>query len=134
MSERILLRQPDVVITDLEARFPGGVVALEKIQRSWVVTRRPGLALGATLAFLGAALLLRGAGLLRLVGAMLAGYGVLRARSERHTLMLQIEGVVSPQVALETRDVSLVHQALTALARAKMAGGQGEECGRLGDE
>jgi len=134
MSERILLRRPDVVITDLEARFPGGVVALEKIQRFWLITRRPGLALGATLAFLGGALLLRGAGLLRLVGAALAGYGVLRARAERHTLMLQMEGVAAPQVALETRDAARVHQAMAALARAKMAAGQGKECGTVGNE
>jgi hypothetical protein len=120
MSERILLDLPGVVITDQEARFPGGTVALDHIQRAWLVTRRPGLALGATLALLGAALLLRGAGPLRLVGLAVMAYGVFRAQGEEHALMLQIKGVASPQEALRTRDSPRARQALAALSQARL--------------
>ncbi|MCS6900928.1 MAG: DUF6232 family protein [Myxococcales bacterium] len=133
MSERILLQQPEVTITDREARFPGGTIPLKHLRRSWIITRRPGLAVGAVLAFLGGTLVLRGVGLFRLVGAVLVGYGVLRARAERHTLMLQLDGATSPWIALETRDISVVQQVLTALAQAKMSG-EREDYGRLGNE
>lgn len=134
MSERILLDLPDVVITDQEARFPGGTVALDRIQRTWLVTRRPGLALGATLALLGAALLLRGAGPLRLIGLAVMAYGVFRAQGEEHALMLQIKGVASPQEALRTRESPRARQALAALSQALAALSQAQSRSDLGPD
>jgi hypothetical protein len=115
-GSRILLDRRGVTITEQEACFAGGTVALARIERAWVVTRRPGLGLGALLAAVGAALLLRGAGPARLVGV---GYGVFLARREHHELLLQIAGVATPQEALRSPDGFWAREVLRELTRAR---------------
>ena len=114
----ILLERRGILVSDRQARFPGGTVDLARVQRAWILTRRPGLPTGAALAALGALLLLRGAGPVRLVGALVAAYGVYLARSEHHLLLLQIENVAAPQVALSTNDGGWAREVLAAVHEA----------------
>jgi hypothetical protein len=118
-GSRVLLEQRGVRITEQEATFAGGTVALGRIEQAWVVTRRPGLGPGALLAVVGAALLLRGAGPARLLGVALVGYGVYLARRERHELMLRVAGVPAPQEALRSQDGFWAREVLRELTRAR---------------
>lgn len=120
MSERILLQQGGLTISDKEVSCSGRTIELKQIKKSWVETRRPGLRVGAMLAVLGAALLLRGAGIMRVFGLIVAAYGVLRARSEEHAVMLQIEGETTPQEALKTADGVWAREVLAVLVKARL--------------
>lgn len=114
------LDQGGVVITDGEASFPGGRFDLAEVSSAWVEARRPGYLPGALMAAAGAALLLRGVGLLKLLGLGLVVAGVLRARATQHVLVLRLRGDPPRRLdALRTADGAWARQALAALDRAR---------------
>lgn len=116
----VRLDRRGLLVTDDEVACAAGRRPLERVQAAWVETRRPGYAQGALMAVLGAALLLRGAGLLKLVGAALVGMGVLRARVSEFVLVLRLDGE-PPFEALRTRDEAWAREALGVIDRARAA-------------
>lgn len=118
MPQLVLLDRNRVLISHEIAVFPGKQVVPGEIRRVWVETRRPGLATGAVLTLLGVALLLRGVGLLRLLGAAALAFGILRSRVEQHVVAILLDGGRRVD-ALVTPDGGWAREVLAALERAR---------------
>lgn len=118
MPPLVLLDRNRVLISHEIAVFPGKQVVPGEIRRVWIETRRPGLLVGGALTLLGVALLLRGVGLLRLVGAAALVFGILRSRVEQHVVAIQLDGGRRVD-ALATPDGVWAREVLAALERAR---------------
>lgn len=93
---------------------------MEQIQKAWIETRRPGLPTGLALTLLGAALLLRSAGFLRLIGLFAVVYGILRSRMEEHALIILQHGSKKPLMLLRTKDGVWAKEVLSVLTQARL--------------
>jgi hypothetical protein len=121
VTEIVLLDVAYARVSDRAIRLPGAEFTPAQVRRLWVETRHPGQAFGAGLIVVGACLVLKGGGLLKLVGAALVAAGVIRARAEVHTLMVQLHGEESARPALRTAHADRARQVLAAVEQARRA-------------
>lgn len=119
MTEIIHLDQNGVRVSNRELVLPGGSLELARVRIAWVETRRPQYLAGALLALIGAAVLLRAGGPLRLLGLVAVAVGVLRARVTEHVLKLRLDDG-KDRVALRTADGPWAHRVLAAIERARL--------------